>query len=86
MTFELIYLHKPDRFAIDRVVETGKTYLFVAICRGPVEWHEYYEISASECEAFLKDIESMRVFVQECREHKHEDRRCTNPEVAKTCK
>lgn len=79
MSFVDIAVFRAERFAIEREVESGRTFVSFPVFNGLAEYSEFYEISQAELDAFTRDEPLLKAFVQECRERKHDNRLLFKP-------
>jgi hypothetical protein len=71
--FEDAFFSREDRYSLGTETGSGRRYLSIPVSNGPVDYEEYYEVSASRYDALLADPAAAAVFAAACRRHEHDD-------------
>ncbi|MGZ9708618.1 hypothetical protein ACXX81_21720 [Pseudomonas sp. GNP013] len=70
MKFKDIFVSREHMFSLGIEEATGRNYLSIPVSNGLVDYEEYYEISPSRFEAFLKTPELAQAFATKCRQRR----------------
>ena len=73
MRFEDIYTNKLKRYSLGNDLESGKRYLSFPVSNQYVDYEEYYELSENLFINFPETEALVEVFLDECRNHKHDN-------------
>ncbi|MBF0364622.1 MAG: hypothetical protein HQK50_03570 [Oligoflexia bacterium] len=79
MKFVAIKVFRDDWFSIEQEIQSGKFYITIPVDNGMVEYSEYYEINEDELDNFLNNLDSVKKFVKDCRDHLNDDRLLIKP-------
>ncbi|MBZ5740654.1 hypothetical protein [Nocardioides mangrovi] len=72
MDFQDTSFTREHRFSLGIETESGRSYLSIPVSNGPVDYEEYYEISAADHERLGHDDAAAAAFADECRRHEHD--------------
>jgi hypothetical protein len=79
MKFVDTYVFRDDRFSIGTEEESGVHYLSIPVSNGLVEYEEYYALDPVLFARAPGNIEQLRAFAEECRQHHMDDRLIVKP-------
>ncbi|MEH3140748.1 MAG: hypothetical protein PGN37_11315 [Mycobacterium kyogaense] len=71
--FSETYFSIDHRFSLGDDGQTGDCYLAIPVSNGPVDYDEYYRLTAEQARSFLDDVASCISFVEACHRREHDD-------------
>ncbi len=74
-----ILVNTEERFSIEKDIESGKCYLSFPVFNGLAEYSEFYKLSQTELDEFLKNKDALRDFVKQCKGRQKDDRLLMKP-------
>lgn len=77
--FELVFVNRAERYALERDRETGKPIFSIPVSSSYVEYDEYYDISEDEFRQLLFDDEAAKAFAARCGRRELDDRLILKP-------
>jgi hypothetical protein len=64
---------KEEYFSLDMDETTGRYFLSIPVGNGLCDYSEWYELDQQTFEQYRLDLTSALPFVEQCREHLHDD-------------
>lgn len=71
--FSETYFSIDHRFSLGDDLQTGDCYIAIPVSNGPVDYNEYYRLSADQARSFVADLASCIAFVEACHRREHDD-------------
>jgi len=79
MNFDDVFVDREKRFSLGIETHSGRYYLAFPVSNMLVDYEEYYELSQEEFERYTGDPATAVPFLQEARNHEHDDRLILEP-------
>ncbi|MBF0315821.1 MAG: hypothetical protein HQK52_20535 [Oligoflexia bacterium] len=79
MKFVDVKVFREERFSVEKDIESDRIFITFPVYNGLSEYSEFYEISNEEFNKFSNDLDLLKIFVNECKNYKHDNRLLMKP-------